>query len=87
MLEDSIHDQALTWLKATLEENASENPSVLLKMVDSPHEGQTYCIQWRLKDANSLAELRDQFAPFLHTEIQIQFPQKAFIFDSTMQYL
>ncbi len=86
IIEDSIHQEVITWTKGLL----NEHPGFaikLLKMLHSPHEGQTYCLQVVLNDEEEIERIREQVIQRLQEYISTHHVEKAFLFDSIMQYI
>ena len=85
IVEDSSHDQVIQWLKSHLRASAYE--TTLLKMLDSPHEGNTYCVQSLATDHATIVKFQEDVVAELQTYLLASHTEKAFIFDSKMQYL
>ncbi|SFT11892.1 protein of unknown function [Sphingobacterium wenxiniae] len=85
IVEDSAHTAIYEWLSYELKNNAFE--AKLLKMLDSPHEGTTYCIQMTVENDEQIAHFQQKFIEKLQERIGTHHPEKAFIFDSRMQYI
>ncbi|MFD1768215.1 DUF4286 family protein [Sphingobacterium suaedae] len=85
IVEDSNHDQLYTWLRKKLQESTYDVQ--LLKMLESPHEGTTYCVQYVAADEQQLASFQQEIVPMLHLYITANHSEKAFLFESKMQYL
>lgn len=56
-------------------------------MIDSPHEGTTYCIQLLASSEAVINDFQQDFLARVQTHIGANHQEKAFIFDSKMQYL
>jgi len=85
IVDDSSHDAVLGWLKAHLRKSTYETK--FLKMLDSPHEGSTYCIQVIMADDSAILKFQEDVLMELQTYLTTSHAEKAFIFDSKMQYL
>ena len=85
IVEDSSHDELFTWIKKHLQ-NISHDVK-FLKMLDSPHEGTTYCIQFAAENQEALGAFQDDVLTDLQYYIAKNHTEKAFIFDSKMEYL
>ncbi|PRD54577.1 DUF4286 family protein [Sphingobacterium gobiense] len=85
IMEDSRHDQVVNWLKSHLRTSSYE--TTFLKMLDSPHEGHTYCIQFLAADDAAIGKFQEDVMAELQTYLMTNHAEKAFIFDSKMQYL
>ncbi|WP_160366875.1 DUF4286 family protein [Sphingobacteruim zhuxiongii] len=86
IIEDSVHQSLFDWIKQELLSNAHPNLK-LLKMLYSPHEGQTYCLQIMLEDEEAIESIKNGIIQDLQEHIVVNFREKAFIFDSVMQYI
>lgn len=58
-----------------------------LKMLNTPHEGHTYCVQLIVEDENQIHHFQSEHLFVLQQHITQHHNEKAFIFDSIMQYL
>ncbi|MFD2600089.1 DUF4286 family protein [Sphingobacterium corticis] len=88
IVEDSANAEALNWIKTSfLPSLASEYTPKLLAMLDSPHEGHTYSLQLIFNDRNSVEKFKDQHLTQLQSYLGSNHPERAFIFDSLMQYM
>lgn len=85
IIEDSAHQDLFNWLKNTLREIDFE--AKFLKMLDSPHEGSTYCIQVTAIDESTIQRFQEDVVQKIQAYIGSNHAEKAFIFDSKMQYL
>jgi|SRR5690554_3064973 len=59
----------------------------LLKVLDSPNEGQTFCIQVIAKGPEEVELLKSDYIPLLNQQIQQVWNNKVFIFESKMAYI
>lgn len=87
IVEDSHHYDLLTWLKNEWIPSVKELDIKFLKMVNSPHEGHTYCVQMIAKDEADVNQFQETKMYDLQNHIGANHQEKAFIFDSLMQYL
>lgn len=85
IVEDSSHDQVVEWLKSRLLQNSYETN--FLKMLESPHEGSTYCIQFVAPDDTVISKFQQDVLVDLQAYLATHHNGKAFLFDSKMQYL
>lgn len=86
IIEESQHQVVLDWLKSTwLPQLANETK--FLKMINSPHEGHTYCIQLMNSSESEISKFQENELVLLQEYLAINHHEKAFIFDSIMQYL
>lgn len=59
----------------------------LLKMLDSHHEGSTYCLQLQTLGRKTILDFQENELQNLQEEIEKIHPGKVMYFASTMQYL
>lgn len=59
----------------------------LLKVMDSPNEGETFCIQVIAKGTDEVALLKTEYIPRLSQQIEKVWNNKVFIFESKMAYI
>lgn len=86
IMEDSVH----TDLLESIQQHIQAKPEIgikLLKMLDSPHEGQTYCLQVMMDNQEEIAQFQAEVMQDIQALIGTHYPDKAFLFDSTMQYI
>ncbi len=86
IIEDSVHQSLFDWIKQELLINAQPDLK-LLKMLYSPHEGQTYCLQIVLENEEAIESIKTGIIQDLQEHIAHHYSEKAFIFDSVMQYI
>lgn len=86
IIEPTAHQQVFTWLQDHLMLSNGDNLH-LLAMVDSPHEGFTYCLQFLANDENEIDKFKDSVLLALQEFIAAEYPNQVFIFDSTMRYI
>ncbi|MFZ4262350.1 DUF4286 family protein [Sphingobacterium sp. HJSM2_6] len=86
IIEESAHLDMLIYIKELIHKHAEKELS-LLKMLQSPHDGFTYCLQVILKDDEEIRTFQSVLMSEMQTFISENHPQKAFLFDSIMQYI
>ncbi|MGJ1204989.1 DUF4286 family protein [Sphingobacterium lactis] len=86
IIEDSIHLELLDYTKKVLQQHP-DSTLKLLKMLHSPHEGQTYCLQAVVNSEVDIEGLRELVIRKIQEQINAQHPEKAFLFESIMQYI
>ena len=59
----------------------------LLKILDSPNEGQSYCLQMHADNEEEIALFKEREFPKFQDKIQSLWADKVFIFESKMQYI
>ncbi len=85
IVEDSSQEQVVNWLKSYLRTSSFETK--FLKMLDSPHEGNTYCVQFLATDDITIVKFQEDVVAELQAYLIAHHSEKAFIFESKMQYL
>lgn len=86
IIEESQHNELLSWIQQSWLPSLSKEIK-LLKMVNTPHEGHTYCVQMVIEEEHQIHEFQSINIPTLQQHITLHHHEKAFIFDSVMQYL
>lgn len=86
IIEESSHSDLLAWIK---NEWLPELPKDVkfLKMLHSPHEGHTYCVHVIVPSEHDIHQFNTQYIERLSQHIGLMHKDKAFLFDSIMQYL
>ena len=86
IIEESCHSDLFTWLQ---EQWVSQLPSStkFLKMLQSPHEGHTYCVHLVVRQEEEIHSFHEKHIQQLQDHITQYHKDKAFLFDSVMQYL
>ncbi|MCX2450563.1 DUF4286 family protein [Pedobacter sp. PLR] len=91
IIEDAAADRWLQWMQE------SHVPAVmatgkfvshrLLKVVDSPNEGVTYCAQYEALDMDAYQDYQDNFAPALQAEVTAKFENQLVAFRTLMEII
>lgn len=84
--EESVHLEIVSWIKENLLSTSTFNPH-FLEMLNSPHEGFTYCLQIQVPKEEDIHKFQQDHLIHLQNELLTRYKEKAFIFDSTMKYL
>ncbi|WP_113654464.1 DUF4286 family protein [Pedobacter namyangjuensis] len=91
ILEDSIANEWLTWMqKVHIPAVMATEKFVsyrLLKVLDSPNEGVTYCAQYVAETQSDYEDYKTNFAPALQQELQTKFDNKFVAFRTLMEFL
>jgi hypothetical protein len=91
IMDDEIHDEWLTWMKLKqIPEVMNTGCFVsnrLLKIVDSPNEGVTYCIQYISDSLEKLNEFRQIHDHLIQANIPLQFNNKLVVFPTVMEFI
>jgi len=59
----------------------------LLKVLDSPNEGETYSLQMIASDADDIKSFQESHLSLLHDKTQDVWANKIYLFESRMQYI
>lgn len=91
ILEDSAVEEWLVWMLNT------HIPAVLnsgkfvshrlLKVLDSPNEGTTYCVQYVAEDRAAYEDYQLHHAPALQADLQHKFENRYVAFRTLMEYI
>lgn len=91
ILDEEIHENWLKWLK---NENLQEIMNTgffisyrILKVLDSPNEGLTYCIQFIADSAEKYYEFLQINPKLLQTNIPSEFQNKFVVFSTLMEFI
>ncbi|WP_449435528.1 DUF4286 family protein [Pedobacter steynii] len=91
IIEDSSADRWLQWMQETHIPQVMQTglfiSNRLLKVVDSPNEGVTYCSQYVVEDMDNFLEYQNKFASALQAEVNINFQNQQVSFTSLMEYI
>ncbi len=88
IVEESAHADAINWVTTTFVPTLpSQHQPQLLSLLDSPHEGHTYSLQLKFDERATLEDFKAEFLHQLQHYLATNYAERAFIFDSTMQYL
>src|SRR5690606_1133970 len=88
IVENDIRDAVKRMLRAQVAGKQTPDGSLaLLELLDSPHEGVTYCLQLRCSDQAAIAAFQAQGLTALQGELNEQYPGQVVFFDSMMKYL
>ncbi|MFZ4863744.1 DUF4286 family protein [Sphingobacterium sp. Mn56C] len=86
IVEEGQHSTLKNWLQNEWIPSLPQETK-FLKMLNSPHEGHTYCIQMLLSDIAEISDIQNNNLHEVQAHITQNYPEKAFIFDSVMEYL
>ncbi|ATP58637.1 hypothetical protein CPT03_20290 [Pedobacter ginsengisoli] len=91
IIEDSSADRWLQWMQEIHIPQVMQTglfiSNRLLKVVDSPNEGVTYCSQYVVEDMDNFLEYQNKFASALIAEVNINFQNQQVSFTSLMEYI
>ena len=91
ILEESAAAEWLTWMQ-TVHLPAMMNTGKfvsnrLLKVVDSPNEGVTYCLQFVLDNQADYEHYKVEHAPAMQEELNTRFKDRHVSFQTLMEYV
>lgn len=86
ILESSEADFALERVKHFVQTLSSHTIN-LLKMLDSPHEGVTYCLQFQAQNLDEVQSFCEVRVRELRNTLDQLMPGKVLYFESMMEYL
>ena len=91
IVEEGIESDWLNWINDTFVPQAlSSNLLVsqrLLKVLDSPNEGVTYCLQFIADKLEDYNRFRDNHAADLLNSHNLKFTNKAVFFSTVMEFI
>jgi hypothetical protein len=91
IIEDSAADAWLQWMQEThVPEVLATGMFVsnrLLKVIDSPNEGVTYCSQYVAQTMEDYDNYQARFAPALQEDLNTRFKDKFVAFRTLMEYI
>ncbi len=91
IIEDSAAEEWLKWMKEVHipEVMATEKfvSNRLLKVVDSPNEGVTYCSQYVVENEEIYNDYQANFAPALQADLQEKFENRFVAFRTLMEFV
>jgi hypothetical protein len=91
IIEDSSADRWLQWMQEIHIPQVMQTGLFvshrLLKVIDSPNEGVTYCTQYIAENMVNYLEYQDKFAPTFQAEVNENFKNQQVSFTSLMEYI
>ncbi len=91
IIDESAAEEWLQWMKEVhIPEVMATGKFVsnrLLKVVDSPNEGITYCAQYIAETVEDYQDYQANFAPALQVQLQTKFANKHVAFRSLMEFV
>ena len=91
IIEESAAEEWLAWMKYThIPEVMATGKFVsnrLLKVLDSPNEGVTYCTQYVADSLEEYENYQRDYAPALQAELQSKFANRHVAFRTLMEFL
>lgn len=86
IIEEDENERFYPWLQHFVT-NTLPRSVKLLKLRDSQHDGMTYCIQYPYSKPEELEDFQQEYLVHLENHLLQHHNEKAFIFDSVMDYL
>lgn len=91
IIEDSAAEEWLQWMNEIhIPEVMATGKFVsnrLLKVLDSPNEGITYCAQYVAETIEDYQDYQTNFAPALQADLQSKFENRFVAFRTLMEYI
>jgi hypothetical protein len=91
IIEDAAANEWLQWMQEThIPEVMATGKFVsnrLLKVIDSPNEGVTYCIQYVAENIDEYNDYQENFALNLQADLQVKFENKFVAFRTLMEFI
>lgn len=91
IIEEAAADRWLQWMQDIHIPNVMATGKFvsnrLLKVLDSPNEGVTYCAQYVAETVEDYHEYQDKFAPALQAELNEEFQNQFVAFRTLMEYI
>lgn len=91
ILDEEIHEEWLSWMK---EQHIPEVMATscfvsnrMLKVLDSPNEGVTYCMQYIADSMENYNDYLENHAPALRASFPAQFANKFVIYRTLMEFI
>lgn len=91
IIDSSIEAEWLTWANQNFLAQASDSELLvsnrLLKVLDSPNEGETYCLQFVAENMQNYAKFKDEYATALLETHAVKFKNQSVFFSSIMEFI
>lgn len=91
IIEDAAADEWLQWMQEIhIPEVMATGKFVsnrLLKVLDSPNEGVTYCVQYVAENLNDYNDYQQIYAPALQADLQNKFENRLVAFRTLMEFI
>ncbi|MES2651728.1 MAG: DUF4286 family protein [Bacteroidota bacterium] len=91
IIEESVAQEWLQWMQEIhIPEVMATGKFVsnrLLKVLDSPNEGVTYCTQYIAENEADYNDYKANFAPALQAKLQLKFENKVLAFRTLMEFV
>ncbi len=91
IIEESIHEAWLKWMQeihiGQVMDTGCFVSNRMLKVLDSPNEGITYCIQYVADSLDKYNDYKQKFATDLRADFPAEFSNKFVSFRTLMEFL
>ena len=91
ILDEDIHGEWLQWMQIGHLQDVMDTKCFIsnriLKVLDSPNEGVTYCVQYIAETIENYREYQSKFAPALQAAFPKHFANKFVIYRTIMESL
>lgn len=89
ILDEKIHADWLNWMQTKHLQDVMDTgcfvSSRILKVLDTPNEGVTYCIQFIAETIEKYKEYQTDFAPTLRAKVSTRFADKLVTYRTIME--
>jgi len=91
ILENAAENEWLNWMQEThipaVMDTGRFVSNRLLKVLDSPNEGVTYCVQYVADNMDDYESYKAEYAPALQAELEERFKNRHVSFRTLMEYV
>jgi len=91
IIEDAAAEEWLQWMQEThipaVMATGKFVSNRLLKVLDSPNEGVTYCTQYVAENLTAYEDYQQNFGPALQAELQSKFENRFVAFRTLMEFV
>lgn len=91
IIEDSINDEWLAWMTGNFISRAMDTglfaSNRLLKVLDSPNEGTTYCVQFIADNMNFYQRFKQDYEPAILNDLTNRFASRFVSFSTLMELI
>lgn len=90
IIEESIHESWLSWMQnvhiSQVMETGCFVSNRMLKVLDSPNEGVTYCIQYVADSLDKYNDYKEKYSAALQADFPEEFADKFVAFRTLMEF-
>lgn len=91
IIDDAVADAWLTWMRnehiPLVMSSGKFVSNRLLKVVDSPNEGVTYCAQYVAENMGEYVDYQENYGPKMQLELSEKFGEQIVAFRTLMEYI